>query len=101
MVIFLVECPPDSFHCMQSKMCIPKDKKCDHVIDCKVGNEDENDCVALTDSSTIKIDKDGRSELRKDGIISISHKGKWHPLCNADTSKDFGLAEEVCEYLGY
>lgn len=60
-----------------------------------------NFSVALTDSSTIKIGKDGRSELRRDGIISISHKGKWHPLCNADSSKDFGLAEEVCEYLGY
>lgn len=40
-------CDEDQYHCHRSGGCIPKDKRCDKLMDCRL-NEDELDCCECT-----------------------------------------------------
>lgn len=58
--------------------------------------------VALTNGSYIRYDKDDRPELRRKGIISVSHAGIWYPMCKSDwydIAPD--VADDMCIYLGF
>lgn len=63
----------------------------------------KNVLVSLTDSSKVFLDKYGKSELKKEGMLSVSIGEKWMPLCENNSSNiDLkNSAEEICEYLGF
>ncbi|CAG2068065.1 unnamed protein product, partial [Timema podura] len=95
-----VPCLPAEYHCPASGQCIPLTRRCDMNIDCRLG-EDEADCFALTDGSTVLLGLDARPQLFSEGVISYSLLGEWHPLCD-DGKKEYSrMAADICGLLDF
>nr|XP_012227219.1 PREDICTED: serine protease nudel [Linepithema humile] len=98
-------CQEDEFHCSRSGKCIPITKKCNTEYDCPL-NEDEIDCLALTDGEFINLDNDKRPVLNIEGLLSRHYKGTWYTQClspdildNITTTSTIG--RNLCVYLGF
>ncbi|XP_066994121.2 serine protease nudel [Anabrus simplex] len=93
-------CEEEEYYCQTEKICILQKMKCNHQTDCK-SREDEMDCFALTDGTTLYTDVEGRPHLNAVGILSYSQSGEWRPLCVQDKNEFLSLASDICLYLGF
>ncbi|XP_031786377.1 serine protease nudel-like isoform X3 [Nasonia vitripennis] len=97
-------CNEDQYHCHRSGGCIPKQKRCDQSMDCKL-NEDELDCFALTDGQHVNFDLDKRPHLNLEGVMTSYNNGVWRPSCFNSEYQNFtkrmAVGQKFCEYFGF
>lgn len=57
--------------------------------------------VTFSSDNTVHLEEDGRTKLRKRGILSYQINGTWWPLCIASREDMVGQATDICKYLGF
>ncbi|KAB0800716.1 hypothetical protein PPYR_06455 [Photinus pyralis] len=93
-------CDENQYHCRKSRTCISITKRCDNNPDCPL-EDDEIDCLALTNGKTISLDEDFRPLINRNGVVSINRKGVWRVLCTDQTTQKASIAADSCFYLGF
>jgi Domain of unknown function (DUF1986)/Low-density lipoprotein receptor domain class A len=98
-----VECKENEFGCPLSKTCIKKSQQCDGKDDC-LFQEDERDCIALTDGHSINLDVNGKPFFHSKGIVTRNLNSVWQILCDDNgefSSNGMKVANDMCYYIGF
>ncbi|XP_012251446.2 serine protease nudel [Athalia rosae] len=94
-------CAANEFHCQRSRECVTMDKRCDRIPDC-LFNEDELNCLTLTNGKYVITDLDGIPHHNTEGILSSYEGGKWMPFCiDGREDKPATLGKQMCSYFGF